>query len=178
MGSLMGRRYLQRFALVIDRLRRATVRDASRGCYRGGSQCRVAGHILTARPILRGMAKTILTPRTGAGAAVVRRRADQVMRIKRLPAGSIIPAQPVMASTPPSGADWVDEIKHDGYRMIVRRDVPSVRLYSRNAHDWTERLSAICGCCPADQSKELHDRWRGGCARARRLVAIRRAAPP
>jgi hypothetical protein len=27
--------------------------------------------------------------------------------------------------------------------MIVRRDGPSVRLYSRNAYDWTARLAAI-----------------------------------
>jgi bifunctional non-homologous end joining protein LigD len=65
------------------------------------------------------------------------------MRIKRLPTGFIIPAQPVLASRPPSGADWVHEIKHDGYRMIVRRDGPTVRLYSRNAHDWPARLPAI-----------------------------------
>jgi bifunctional non-homologous end joining protein LigD len=64
-------------------------------------------------------------------------------RIKRLPAGFIIPAQPVVASRPPSGADWVHEIKHDGYRMIVRRDGAVVRLYSRNANDWTARLPAI-----------------------------------
>jgi bifunctional non-homologous end joining protein LigD len=64
-------------------------------------------------------------------------------RIKHLPAGFVIPAQPVKASKPPSGADWVHEIKHDGYRIIVRRDGPTVRLYSRNAHDWTARLSAI-----------------------------------
>ena len=65
------------------------------------------------------------------------------MRIKCLPAGFVIPAQPVMASTPPSGPDWVHEIKHDGYRLIVRRDGPTVRLYSRNAYDWTARLAAI-----------------------------------
>ena len=41
------------------------------------------------------------------------------MRIKRFPAGFVIPAQPVMASKAPSGPDWVHEIKHDGYRMIV-----------------------------------------------------------
>jgi hypothetical protein len=44
-----------------------------------------------------------------------------------------------------SGANWVHEIKHDGYRMIVRRDGPKVRLYSRNAYDWTARLPAIAG---------------------------------
>jgi bifunctional non-homologous end joining protein LigD len=54
-----------------------------------------------------------------------------VIRINRLPAGFVIPAQPVLASKPPSGADWVHEIKHDAYRMIVHRDGPSVRLYSR-----------------------------------------------
>jgi bifunctional non-homologous end joining protein LigD len=56
-----------------------------------------------------------------------------------VPAGFIVPAQPVLASRPPSGPDWVHEIKHDGYRIIVRRDGPTVRLYSRNAHDWTPR---------------------------------------
>jgi hypothetical protein len=65
------------------------------------------------------------------------------IRINHLPAGFVIPAQPVRASKPPSGADWVHEIKHDGYRIIVRRDGPTVRLYSRNAYDWTARLSAI-----------------------------------
>jgi ATP-dependent DNA ligase len=47
-----------------------------------------------------------------------------------------------MAARPPSGAYWVHEIKHDGYRMIVRRDGPTVRLYIRNAYDWSARLSA------------------------------------
>jgi bifunctional non-homologous end joining protein LigD len=69
------------------------------------------------------------------------------MKIKHLPPGFIIPAQPVMAARPPSGADWVHEIKHDGYRIIVRRDGPTVRLYSRNAYDWTARLARDRGCC-------------------------------
>jgi bifunctional non-homologous end joining protein LigD len=65
------------------------------------------------------------------------------MKFKPIPTGFVIPAQPVKASRPPSGADWVHEIKHDGYRIIVRRDDPTVRLYSGNAHHWTARLSAI-----------------------------------
>ena len=64
-------------------------------------------------------------------------------RINRLPVGFVIPAQPVLASRPPSGSGWVHEIKHDGYRMIVRRDGAAVRIYSRNANDWTARLRAI-----------------------------------
>jgi bifunctional non-homologous end joining protein LigD len=65
------------------------------------------------------------------------------MRLKRLPAGFVIPAQPVMASKPPSGADRVHELKHDGYRLIVRRDGAAVGLYSRNAFELTARLPAI-----------------------------------
>jgi len=61
----------------------------------------------------------------------------------KLPIGFIVPAQPVEREAPPAGADWVHEIKHDGYRMIVRRDGDSVRLYSRKAIDWTTRLPAI-----------------------------------
>jgi hypothetical protein len=58
------------------------------------------------------------------------------------------------------------KIKHDGYRMMVRRDGAAARLYSPNANDWTARLRAIADRCSTDQSQELHDRRRGGCARA------------
>jgi ATP-dependent DNA ligase len=44
------------------------------------------------------------------------------MKINPLPTGFIVPARPVWSSKPPSGPDWVHEIKHDGYRIIVRRD--------------------------------------------------------
>ena len=35
------------------------------------------------------------------------------------------------------------EIKHDGYRVIVRRDGKVVQLFTRRGHDWTERYPAI-----------------------------------
>jgi bifunctional non-homologous end joining protein LigD len=37
----------------------------------------------------------------------------------------------------------VHEIKHDGYRLIVRRDGEAVRLFTRRGYDWTERYPAI-----------------------------------
>jgi bifunctional non-homologous end joining protein LigD len=77
------------------------------------------------------------------------------MKNKPLPAGFIIPAQPVTASTPPAGADWIHEIKHDSYRIIVRRDGPTVRLYSRNAHDWTARLAAIAAAAEQIKAKSV-----------------------
>jgi bifunctional non-homologous end joining protein LigD len=39
--------------------------------------------------------------------------------------------------------DWVHEIKHDGYRLIVRRDGKAVRLVTRRGHDWTHRYPSI-----------------------------------
>ena len=61
----------------------------------------------------------------------------------KLPVGFVVPAQPVARAAPPSGTDWVHEIKHDGYRIIVHRDGEGVRLFSRKAIDWTARLPAI-----------------------------------
>jgi bifunctional non-homologous end joining protein LigD len=77
------------------------------------------------------------------------------MRIKRLPAGFVVPAQPVPASRSPSGAEWVHEIKHDGYRIIVRRNGPTVRLYSRNGNDWTARLTAIAAAAECIKAKSF-----------------------
>jgi bifunctional non-homologous end joining protein LigD len=75
------------------------------------------------------------------------------MKFKRLPAGFIVTA--VIASRPPSGADWVHEIKHDGYRLIVRRDGPTVRLYTRSAYDWTARLPAIAAAAERIKAKSF-----------------------
>jgi ATP-dependent DNA ligase len=42
-----------------------------------------------------------------------------------------------------AAAGLVHEIKHDGYRLIVRRGVVAVRLFARNGYDWTERYPAM-----------------------------------
>jgi hypothetical protein len=34
----------------------------------------------------------------------------------------------------PEGPDWLHEIKHDGFRLIVQRDGDRVRLFTRNGH--------------------------------------------
>jgi ATP-dependent DNA ligase len=58
-------------------------------------------------------------------------------------AGFIPPCLPSRADRPPSAPGWVHEIKHDGFRMMVRRDVAGVRLLTRNGHDWTDRYPLI-----------------------------------
>jgi ATP-dependent DNA ligase len=37
---------------------------------------------------------------------------------RHLPVGFVVPAQPVEREKPPTGSEWVHEIKHDGYRII------------------------------------------------------------
>jgi bifunctional non-homologous end joining protein LigD len=53
------------------------------------------------------------------------------------------PCLPSQADKPPAGAGWLHEIKHDGFRMLVRRDTAGVRLFTRNGHDWTGRFPLI-----------------------------------
>jgi bifunctional non-homologous end joining protein LigD len=44
---------------------------------------------------------------------------------------------------PPSGGLWWHEIKHDSYRLMARRDPVSIRLLTRNGHDWSPRYPLI-----------------------------------
>src|SRR5262245_24199363 len=53
------------------------------------------------------------------------------------------PCLPSPAAKPPGGSGWLHEIKHDGFRMLVRRDAGGVRLFTRNGHDWTGRFPLI-----------------------------------
>ena len=55
----------------------------------------------------------------------------------------IEPCLPSPAERPPSGPEWVHEIKHDGYRLMARRDPVGVRLLTRSGHDWSDRYPAI-----------------------------------
>jgi bifunctional non-homologous end joining protein LigD len=47
------------------------------------------------------------------------------------------------AQAPPSGPDWLHEIKHDGFRLMARRDAKGVRLYTRNGNDFTKRFPLV-----------------------------------
>ena len=57
--------------------------------------------------------------------------------------GFIEPCIPTPASRPPVGPDWIHEIKHDGYRLIVRKKDGRVRLFTRRGYDWTDRYPLI-----------------------------------
>ena len=53
------------------------------------------------------------------------------------------PCIPIRGTRVPASKDWIHEIKHDGYRLIVQRDGKRVRLFTRNGHDWSDRYPLI-----------------------------------
>jgi bifunctional non-homologous end joining protein LigD len=53
----------------------------------------------------------------------------------------------------PDGPDWIHEVKHDGYRMLVIRDDARVRLLSRNGNDWTKRYPWIAEAALKNRQK-------------------------
>jgi bifunctional non-homologous end joining protein LigD len=55
----------------------------------------------------------------------------------------IEPCLPSPADRPPSGTNWIHEIKHDGYRLMARRDPIGIRLVTRNGYDWSPRYPLI-----------------------------------
>ena len=57
--------------------------------------------------------------------------------------GIIEPCLPSPAKAPPSGPGWIHEIKHDGFRILARRDSAGVRLITRNGNDFTNRFPFI-----------------------------------
>jgi bifunctional non-homologous end joining protein LigD len=69
--------------------------------------------------------------------------------------GFVDPCIPTLAAKPPSGPDWVHEIKHDGYRLIVRRDGEAVRLFTRRGYDWTDRYPAIAAAAAKRRAKSF-----------------------
>jgi bifunctional non-homologous end joining protein LigD len=61
----------------------------------------------------------------------------------RRPSGFVEPCRPSKATRPPSGPLWVHEIKHDGFRLMVRREGSRVRCFTRGGFDWADRFPAI-----------------------------------
>ena len=59
------------------------------------------------------------------------------------PDAEIEPCLPSPVERPPAGADWIHEIKHDGFRLVARRGAERVRLFTRNGNDWSERFPLI-----------------------------------
>ena len=55
----------------------------------------------------------------------------------------IEPCLPSPADKPPSESNWIHEIKHDGFRLMARRDPVGIRLITSRGNDWTNRYPLV-----------------------------------
>jgi bifunctional non-homologous end joining protein LigD len=55
----------------------------------------------------------------------------------------IEPCLPSPADRPPSGSNWIHEIKHDGYRLMALRDSVGIRLITRRGNNWSDRFPLV-----------------------------------
>ena len=67
------------------------------------------------------------------------------------------PCIPTRGIKVPAGPDWIHEIKHDGYRLIVQREGKRVRLFTRNGHDWSGRYPLIVEAALRNKQQRLMD---------------------
>jgi bifunctional non-homologous end joining protein LigD len=85
------------------------------------------------------------------------------------------PCIPTRGTKVPPGSDWLHEIKHDGYRLIVQRDGKRDRLFTRNGYDWSDRYPLIT---EAALRHLVRNRRRSRLARRGWHFGLRRLAQP
>ncbi|TPI27689.1 ATP-dependent DNA ligase [Mesorhizobium sp. B3-2-1] len=51
----------------------------------------------------------------------------------------IEPLMPTLVEKPPEGEGWIHEVKFDGYRSQMIKDVGGVRIFTRRGLDWTAK---------------------------------------
>jgi bifunctional non-homologous end joining protein LigD len=59
--------------------------------------------------------------------------------------GFISPQLATLKMKAPSGAQWIHEVKYDGYRIQLHIDGDDRKAFTRNGHNWVDRFSRIAG---------------------------------
>jgi bifunctional non-homologous end joining protein LigD len=59
------------------------------------------------------------------------------------PADFILPCNPSLVTRPPAGPDWLHEVKHDGFRILARKQGERVTLWTRRGADYTDKFPGI-----------------------------------
>lgn len=108
--------------------------------------------------IVKAQPKSVLSDATvGKPAPAPEPRAKRQKAKTALP-DQFAPQLATLVDRAPAG-DWQYEIKFDGYRMLARIRDGDVRLFTRNGHDWTDRLPRQV---KALQALKLKDSWLDG----------------
>jgi bifunctional non-homologous end joining protein LigD len=80
-----------------------------------------------------------------------RRRIDWARRASKLagaragkaPSDYFAPQLATLANKPPVGEQWLHELKWDGYRLVTAISAGKIRMWSRNAIEWTHKVPDI-----------------------------------
>jgi bifunctional non-homologous end joining protein LigD len=97
--------------------------------------------------------KKITTLKARARASAVRpvRKRTSAKDDDALPGGAraalpafVEPCLATLSETAPESANWVHEIKFDGYRLQARIDNGKVKLLTRRGLDWTKKFPTVC----------------------------------
>ena len=74
-------------------------------------------------------------------------------------AGWVPPQLATLVDTMPEGAEWVHELKYDGYRMLCSVRDGRATLFTRNGNDWTAKLRRIA---QAGEGLPVAQAWMDG----------------
>jgi hypothetical protein len=152
----------------------ARLRPYGTPCRCGGARCTSTGTYCT-RARAPARSQPVPLPKAGRGPT-----SPAMLRTRLTPAGFVRPCQPSPVTAPPAGSGWWHEIKHDGHRLMVRREGERVRAFTRNGNDWGGALPGHCGGRGWTAAPLVPDRRRGGGGGRRRLVIelVRSQAKP
>ncbi|AFL98974.1 ATP-dependent DNA ligase LigD polymerase module [Desulfitobacterium dehalogenans ATCC 51507] len=88
-----------------------------------------------------GIAELTTSIRTGRTMAEIEEGEDE--KFTQNPFSSIEVQLAKLVHSIPEGKDWLYELKYDGYRIVAYIEGNSVRLITRNGHDYTERFRDV-----------------------------------
>jgi bifunctional non-homologous end joining protein LigD len=194
-GMIPPRQYGAGTVIVWDRGTWLPVGDAQRGLREGHLKFDLDGVKLRGRwalvrmkpqaverqPVWLLMKERDAEARAAAELDLLAERPDSVMGLGPNPTAAkharngglpatLAPQLATLVDHIPVGDDWQYEIKFDGYRLLTRVDEKSVRCFTRNGHDWSEKLPALV---KSIRALKLSPCWLDG-----ELVALNAAAVP
>jgi bifunctional non-homologous end joining protein LigD len=69
--------------------------------------------------------------------------ASAARRTRIPPVGFVRPCEPTLVDRPPAEDGWLHEVKHDGFRVLVRKLGGRAKVWSRRGADFTDRFLGI-----------------------------------
>jgi bifunctional non-homologous end joining protein LigD len=88
-------------------------------------------------------ARKAAAAKPAAKKSAAKKTAEAVLEKVKLPEKFSPELATLVDAPPPDPENWVFEVKFDGYRMLARIEGGEVRLITRNANDWTDRLLSL-----------------------------------